>query len=74
MKKLYVRDEDWQNHLGKQLRVIRGTDEIAGTMIGRDEALSLMQSGETGKAWRLVTGAGDQHAFIPSDGWEVYEE
>ena len=74
MIRLYVRDEDWQDHLGKRLRIIRGTDEITGTMKGRDHALSPMKSGEMAKAWLLSTDDGGQYGFVPSDGWDIYEE
>jgi hypothetical protein len=74
MIRLYVRDEDWQDHLGKRLRIIRGTDEITGTMKGRDDALSPMKSGEMAKAWLLSTDDGGLYGFVPSDGWDIYEE
>src|SRR5687767_5355481 len=37
MKRLYVRDQDRSDHVGKKLRIIRGTDEFAGTLKGQDE-------------------------------------
>ena len=74
MIRLYVRDEDWRDHVGKHLRIIRGTDEITGTMTGQDHELLAMKNGEMAKAWLLLTDDGDQYRFVPSDDWDVYEE
>jgi hypothetical protein len=73
MKKLYVRDEDWANYLGRHLRIIRGTEDITDKMKGRDQDLSPMESGEPAQAWVLVTEAGTERRYVPNDDWELYE-
>src|SRR5215203_2185315 len=73
MKRLYVRDEDSDLHLGKRLRVIRGTVEMSGTLLPRDEALSPKENGELARAWVIVND-GSEFRFVPSDGWDVYQE
>jgi len=73
MKRLYVRDEDCDLHLGKRLRVIRGTDEMSGTLVWRDDGLSPKENGELARAWVLVN-EGLEFRFFPSDGWDVYQE
>ena len=37
LQKLYVRDEDWEIYLGRRLHIIRGTEEVTGTLKSRDE-------------------------------------
>jgi len=74
MKRLYVRDDDCDLHLGKRLRVIRGTDEMSGTLVWRDEGLSPKENGELARASVLVLHDGLEFRFVPSDGWDVYQE
>ena len=74
MNKVYVRDQDWESYLGKRLRIIRGTTEVAGTMKGHDAALFPMLRGERAKPWVLTTEDGTDVKFVASDGWELYEE
>ena len=64
MKRLYVRDEDCDLHLGKQLRVIRGTDEVSGTLVWRDEALSPKENGELARTW-VIVNEGREFRFVP---------
>ena len=74
MKRLYVRDEDWADHVDKKLRIIRGTDELVGTLKGQDAEPSPLKSGELTKAWVLDTDGGALHRFVPSDDWDIYED
>ena len=59
---------------GRQLRIIRGTEEVTGTLKGRDESLSPMTTGEMAQAWILEAENGTEHRFGSSDGWELYGE
>jgi hypothetical protein len=56
------------------MRIIRGTDEVVGTLEGQDDRPSPLQSGELAKAWILHSDDRTQHRFVPSDGWDIYED
>ena len=74
MERLYVRDQDCADHIGKKLRTIRGTDELEGTLKGQEKVPLPLQSGEPANHWVLDTEDGAQHRFVPSDGWDIYED
>jgi len=46
---------------------------MSGTLGWRDEGLSPKENGELAQAW-VIINEGREFRFVPSDGWDVYQE